>query len=83
MTHTGPVISLRAAIGRRSYRALEAGCADDFTKPFDHREVLARVRAHLQQHLFGRLAEQAEPSRQAQATLAGAKSVLYCKRHGS
>jgi transcriptional regulator GlxA family with amidase domain len=41
---------------------------DYITKPFDHREVLTRVSAHLQQrHLFARMAEQVEPPRQGRA----------------
>jgi DNA-binding response OmpR family regulator len=54
----------------------EAGCVDYITKPFDHREVLARVSAHLQQrHLFARMAERVEPACQGQSTLAGSNGA--------
>ena len=58
-------------------KGFEAGCVDYITKPFDHREVLARVSAHLQQrHLFARMAEQVEPSRQERATLTRGKDTF-------
>jgi DNA-binding response OmpR family regulator len=46
----------------KKLQGFEAGGVDYITKPFDHREVLARVSAHLhQRHLFARLAEQVVP----------------------
>jgi DNA-binding response OmpR family regulator len=61
--HPIPVIFLTAlSATEQKLRGFEAGCVDYVTKPFDHREVLARVSAHLnQRHLFARLAEQVAP----------------------
>ena len=43
-------------------RGFEAGCIDYITKPFEHRELLARVSAHLQQRsLFTDMADAAAP----------------------
>ncbi len=76
-TRAIPVIFLTALCDTADkLQGFEAGCVDYITKPFDHREVLARVSAHLQQrHLFARMAEQVEPAHQAQATLAGREHV--------
>jgi DNA-binding response OmpR family regulator len=58
-------------------QGFQAGCVDYITKPFDHREVLARVSAHLQQrHLFARLAEQVALPGQGRAALAGSKGAI-------
>jgi DNA-binding response OmpR family regulator len=72
-TRAIPVIFLSAlSETAQKLQGFEAGCVDYITKPFDHREVLARVSVHLhQQHLFARLAEQMEPPRQQRTTLAG------------
>ncbi|UHD18647.1 response regulator transcription factor [Thiocapsa bogorovii] len=72
-TRTTPVIFLTALSDTaEKLQGFEAGCVDYITKPFDHREVLARVSAHLQQrHLFARMAEQVEPPGEGQATPAG------------
>ena len=72
-TRAIPVIFLSALCDTaQKLEGFEAGCVDYITKPFDQREVLARVSAHLQQQrLFARMAEQAEPERQERATLAG------------
>jgi DNA-binding response OmpR family regulator len=77
-TRAIPVIFLSALCDtEQKLRGFEAGCVDYITKPFDQREVLARVSAHLQQrHLFARLAEQVEPSRQERATLARGKDTF-------
>lgn len=77
-TRAIPVIFLSALCDMAQKLAgFEAGCVDYITKPFDHREVLARVSAHLQQrHLFARMAEQVEPSRQRRATLADGKAAF-------
>jgi DNA-binding response OmpR family regulator len=72
-THTIPVIFL-TSLGETpdKLQGFEAGCVDYITKPFDQREVLARISAHLQQrHLFARLAVRAGPSGEARETLAG------------
>jgi len=72
-TRAIPVIFL-TALGDTAQKlaGFEAGCVDYITKPFDHREVLARVSAHLQQrHLFARMAEQVEPSLQGRTPPAG------------
>jgi CheY-like chemotaxis protein len=77
-TRAIPVIFL-SALGdtAQKLQGFEAGCVDYITKPFDHREVLARVSAHLQQrHLFARMAEQIEPSSQRLATLAGSNDAV-------
>ncbi|MGD2021264.1 MAG: response regulator [Thiohalocapsa sp.] len=68
-TRAIPVIFLSALSETgQKLQGFAAGCVDYITKPFDHREVLARVSAHLQQrHLFTRLAEQVEPSQQGRA----------------
>jgi CheY-like chemotaxis protein len=76
-TRAIPVIFL-TSLGDTAQKlaGFEAGCVDYITKPFDHREVLARVSAHLQQrHLFARMAEQVEPHRQGRASLAGGKDA--------
>jgi DNA-binding response OmpR family regulator len=77
-TRAIPVIFLTALCDTaQKLEGFEAGCVDYITKPFDHREVLARVSAHLQQrHLFARMAEQVEPSRQGPATLTGSKDAI-------
>jgi transcriptional regulator GlxA family with amidase domain len=50
---------------------------DYITKPFDHREVLARVSAHLQQQrLFVRMAEQVGPPGERRATPAGREGAV-------
>ena len=72
-TRAIPVIFLTALCDTaQKLEGFDAGCVDYITKPFDHREVLARVSAHLQQReLFARLAEQVEPHHHGRATLAG------------
>ena len=63
-TRAIPVIFL-TALGETAEKlqGFQAGCVDYITKPFDQREVLARISAHLQQrHLFARLAEEIGPS---------------------
>jgi len=59
-----PVIFLSALNATdQKLRGFEAGCIDYITKPFDTREVLARVSAHLQQRrLFGDMANALAPS---------------------
>jgi DNA-binding response OmpR family regulator len=53
-------------------KGFEVGCVDYITKPFDHREVLARVSAHLRQrHLFAAMAERVEPLPPEQTVAAG------------
>lgn len=76
-TRAIPVIFLTALCDTaQKLEGFEVGCVDYITKPFDHREVLARVSAHLQQrHLFTRMAEQVEPSRQDPAPLNGGKDA--------
>jgi len=71
-TRAIPVIFLSALCDMaQKLEGFEAGCVDYITKPFDHREVLARVSAHLRQkRLFARMAEQVEPTRQGRTTLA-------------
>jgi DNA-binding response OmpR family regulator len=72
-----PVIFL-SALGDMAQKlaGFEAGCVDYITKPFDHREVLARVSVHLQQrHLFARMAEQVAPSLQGQTPPADRKDA--------
>jgi CheY-like chemotaxis protein/AraC-like DNA-binding protein len=69
VTRAIPVIFL-TALGETAQKlqGFAAGCVDYITKPFDHREVLARVSVHLQQrHLFARMAEQVEPPQQGRA----------------
>jgi DNA-binding response OmpR family regulator len=72
-THPIPVIFLSALSDtERKLQGFAAGCVDYITKPFDHREVLARVSAHLnQRHLFARLAERAAPFDPGHAAPAG------------
>jgi DNA-binding response OmpR family regulator len=68
-----PVIFL-TALGDmvQKLEGFAAGGVDYITKPFDPREVLARINAHLQQrHLFARLAEQVGPPGAGRATSAG------------
>jgi len=62
-TRGTPIIFLSALHQpEQKLRGFEAGCIDYITKPFDHREVLARVSAHLQQQrLFRCMAEQLGP----------------------
>jgi DNA-binding response OmpR family regulator len=71
-TRAIPVIFLTALCDTaEKLQGFEAGCVDYITKPFDHREVLARVSAHLQQRrLFARMAEQIEPPGTPPATQA-------------
>jgi len=73
-----PVIFLSALCDTaQKLKGFAAGCVDYITKPFDHREVLARVSAHLQQrHLFARLAEQVEPPREQRAAGAGSDGAV-------
>jgi len=68
-----PVIFLSALCDTaQKLRGFEAGCVDYITKPFDQREVLARVSAHLtQQRLFARMAEQVETFRQTREPVPG------------
>ncbi|MCO5762314.1 MAG: DNA-binding response regulator [Chromatiaceae bacterium] len=77
-TRAIPVIFLTALCDTaQKLQGFAAGCVDYITKPFDQREVLARVSAHLQQrHLFARLAEQVEPPRRGRATLAGSEEAV-------
>ncbi len=77
-TRAIPVIFLSALCETgQKLQGFEAGCVDYISKPFDHREVLARVSAHLQQRrLFARMAEQVEPDRRERATLAGSKDAV-------
>jgi DNA-binding response OmpR family regulator len=77
-TRAIPVIFLSALSDTaQKLEGFDAGCLDYITKPFDHREVLARVSAHLQQrHLFARMAEQVEPPRQERAALARSKDTV-------
>jgi DNA-binding response OmpR family regulator len=77
-TRAIPVIFLSVLCDTaQKLKGFEAGCVDYITKPFDQREVLARVSAHLQQrHLFVRMAEQVEPSRQRRAPLSGGKDAF-------
>lgn len=76
-TRAIPVIFLSALCNTaQKLKGFEAGCVDYITKPFDQREVLARVSAHLQQrNLFARMAEQVEQSRQDLATLAASSDA--------
>ena len=62
-THEIPVIFLSALDDtRKKLRGFEAGCIDYITKPFEQREVLARVAAHLQQRrLFRDMAARLTP----------------------
>jgi len=78
LTRAIPVIFLTVLSDTAQKLAgFDAGCVDYIAKPFDHREVLARVSAHLQhRHLFARMAEQLEPPRQARATRAGGKDAV-------
>ena len=68
-----PVIFLSALCDtEQKLKGFEAGCVDYITKPFDHREVLARVSAHLQQRrLFARMADQFEPHPEGRTRLSG------------
>ena len=77
-TRAIPVIFLSALCETaRKLEGFEAGCVDYISKPFDHREVLARVSAHLQQrHLFARMAERVQPSHQGRAILAGGNDAV-------
>jgi DNA-binding response OmpR family regulator len=72
-TRAIPVIFLTALSDTaQKLTGFEDGCVDYITKPFDHREVLARVSAHLQQrHLFARMAEQFQRPSEGRATLPG------------
>lgn len=72
-THAIPVIFI-TALGETTdkLQGFQAGCVDYITKPFDPREVLARISAHLQQRrVFARLAEQVGLSVEGRTTLAG------------
>jgi len=75
VTRAIPVIFLSALCDTaEKLQGFEAGCVDYITKPFDQRELLARVSAHLhQRHLFAAMAEQVEPPRQGQTALADRK----------
>jgi CheY-like chemotaxis protein/AraC-like DNA-binding protein len=77
-TRAIPVIFLTALCDMtQKLEGFEAGCLDYITKPFDQREVLARVSAHLQQRrLFARMAEQFEPPGERRATFAGSKDTV-------
>jgi DNA-binding response OmpR family regulator len=77
-TRVIPVIFLSALCDTaQKLEGFATGCVDYITKPFDPREVLARVSAHLQQrHLFARLAEQVAPPGQGRAALAGSKDAI-------
>ncbi len=68
-----PVIFLSALWDTaQKLRGFEAGCIDYITKPFEHREVLARVSAHLQQQrLFLCMAERLETGTNAGEPSAG------------
>jgi DNA-binding response OmpR family regulator len=83
-TRAIPVIFLSALSDTAQKLAgFAAGCVDYITKPFDHREVLARVSAHLQQRqLFARLAEQVDPNRRERAALAGNKDAVPAQAAG-
>ena len=76
-TRTIPVIFLSALCDTaQKLEGFQAGCVDYITKPFDQREVLARVSAHLQQRqLFARMAEQVEPPRPGRATPAASNNA--------
>jgi DNA-binding response OmpR family regulator len=76
-TRAIPVIFLSALCDTaQKLEGFEAGCVDYITKPFDHREVLAWVSAHLQQQrLFARMAEQVEPPGERRATRARSKDA--------
>ncbi len=69
-----PVLFLSALCDTaQKLEGFAAGCVDYITKPFDQREVLARVSAHLtQRHLFEQMAERIEPPPPSPATLVGA-----------
>jgi DNA-binding response OmpR family regulator len=73
-----PVIFLTALSDtEQKLQGFAAGCVDYITKPFDQREVLARVSAHLQQRrLFARLAERFEPPSPPRATPTGAQDAV-------
>ena len=77
-TRAIPVIFLSALCDTaQKLKGFEAGGVDYVTKPFDHREVLARVSAHLQQRrLFVRMAKQVEPDRRGPATAAGSDDAV-------
>lgn len=70
-THPIPVVFLSALCEtEQKLKGFDAGCVDYITKPFDEREVLARVSAHLkQQRLFAHMADQLEPSHLEQTIL--------------
>jgi DNA-binding response OmpR family regulator len=75
-TRAIPVIFLSALCdAAQKLRGFEAGCIDYITKPFEQREVLARVSAHLQQQrLFRRMAEQLAPVRDGEELSDSTKS---------
>lgn len=68
-TRAIPVIFLSALCdAEQKLRGFQAGCIDYITKPFEHREALARINAHLQQQrLFRRMAEHLAPARDGEA----------------
>ena len=70
-TRTIPVILLSARAGEESrVEGLEAGADDYLVKPFGARELLARVRAHLEMDRLRR-----EASRREQALLEGTRAA--------
>ena len=75
-TRTTPVIFLSALCdAAQKLCGFEVGCIDYITKPFEQREVLARVSAHLQQQrLFRRMTEHLAPARNGEELSDSTKS---------